>query len=541
MDKIYVIGLDFGTDSLRGILVDSSNGKVLASQSALYPRWAQGLYCDAALSQFRQHPLDYIECLESVLCALVANCANPDAIRAISIDSTASTPCLISADAQPLSLNSKYANCPDAMFVLWKDHTAQLESEQISALCSRSKLNYAAHTGGHYSAECYWSKVLHLIRKNEELRHDAYAAIELCDYIPALLSGCKDASKLKGSLCAAGTKQMWAPEWGGFPDKDFFSNLDPDLAKIASRLSRTRLDCSKPVAHISEDWAKKVGLSSSVLIGTSIVDSHAGAVGAGISYKTMVLNLGTSAGYMAVMPKDKMEGRIIKGIFNQVEGSILPDMIGFEAGLSAFGDLYAWLKNLLSWPLQLLSEPEVKSIEDKLLISLGEAAANLPARLDAPIATDYFNGRRCPAPDSQLSGTIAGLKLSSSAPEIYYALVEATAFATRAIIDHLRKGGIEIDRFIAVGGISQKSPFVMQVLSDTLGSEIAVSASPASCSLGSAIHAAVVAGAYPNIQEAQKAMIEPADLVYTPNSINKEILDQRYSRYLHLARISATI
>ncbi len=540
--KNYVIGLDFGTDSVRAMLVDTENGDVLASSVEMYERWGKGMYSDASKARFRQHPLDYIEGLEKVLKKVIGECGCPEAIRAISVDTTASTPCLTDRAGVPLSLKPEYSENPDAMFILWKDHTGQAESEEITNLCAGQEVNYASHSGNHYSAECYWSKVLHMIRGNEDLRKDAWSAMELCDWIPFLLTGNNDAEAVKASHCAAGTKQMWAEEWGGFPPESFFASLDPDLGKIAGRLAKGNYDCGKPAGHLCREWAEKVGLSTDVLVGAGNVDSHSGGVGAGIRHRTMILNIGTSAGYMAVMPVEKMGGRIIDGIFNQVDGSILPGMVGFEAGLSAFGDLYAWLRRLLAWPLKALKDPkEAEEIEDRLLYLLGEEAAKLAISEDTPLATDYFNGRRSPDPDSNLTGTIMGLTLGTSAPELYYALAEATAFATKAILDHLVKGGIDVERFIAVGGISQKSPFVMQLLADVTGLEIAISNSLGSCTMGSAIHASVVAGIYPTVEEAQNRMVKPTSRTYYPDSSKKQLLDSRYERYIRLGRAASEI
>ncbi len=540
--KNYVIGLDFGTDSVRAMLVDTKNGDVLASAVDMYDRWGKGMYSDASKAQFRQHPLDYLEGLERVLKSVVNECENPEAIKAISVDTTASTPCLTDRNGVPLSLKPEYAENPEAMFVLWKDHTGQAESEEITALCAEQPVNYAAHSGNHYSAECYWSKVLNKIRKDENLRRDAWSAIELCDWIPFILTGNNNAEAVKASHCAAGTKQMWADEWGGFPPEEFFASLDPDLGKIAGRLAKENYDCGKPAGWLCKEWAEKTGLSTDVLVGVGNVDSHSGGVGAGIRHKTMILNLGTSAGYMAVMPIDKMGGRIVEGIFNQVDGSILPGMVGFEAGLSAFGDLYAWLRRLLAWPLKAVKDrKEAEEIEDRLLHMLGEEAAKLTIRPESPLATDYFNGRRSPNPDSNLTGSIMGLTLGTSAPELYYALAEATAFATKAILDHLVKGGIDVERFIAVGGISQKSPFVMQLLADVTGLEIAISNSLGSCTMGSAIHAAVVAGIHPSVEDAQNQMVKPTSKTYYPDPSKKPLLDARYDRYIRLGKAAAEI
>lgn len=352
MEHLYVIGIDYGTDSVRALLADAESGEEIAVAVCNYSRWGRGLYCDTAKSQFRQHPLDYLEGLEQVLRQVIAQCPAPEAIRAIAVDTTASTPCLVDRTCTPLSLTVGYEENPDAMFVLWKDHTAQRESEEITALCARGEINYARRSGNHYSSECFWSKVLHLLRGSERLRRDAWAVVELCDWIPAVLTGCRAMEDLRSGLCVAGSKVMWAEEWGGYPPEEFFAGLDPVLLPILRRLPVRTYGCDTPAGTLSPEWAAKLGLSEQVVIGVGNVDCHSGAVGAGICHGTVVLNLGTSACYMAVMPPEKMGDRMVEGIFGQVDGSILPGMVGFEAGMSAFGDVYAWFKRLLCWPLR---------------------------------------------------------------------------------------------------------------------------------------------------------------------------------------------
>ena len=313
MEHLYVIGIDYGTDSVRALLADAESGEEIAVAVCNYSRWGRGLYCDTAKSQFRQHPLDYLEGLEQVLRQVIAQCPAPEAIRAIAVDTTASTPCLVDRTCTPLSLTAGYEENPDAMFVLWKDHTAQRESEEITALCARGEINYARRSGNHYSSECFWSKVLHLLRGSERLRRDAWAVVELCDWIPAVLTGCRAMEDLRSGLCVAGSKMMWAEEWGGYPPEEFFAGLDPVLLPVLRRLPVRTYGCDTPAGTLSPEWAAKLGLSEQVVIGVGNVDCHSGAVGAGICHGTVVLNLGTSACYMAVMPPEKMGGRVRPG------------------------------------------------------------------------------------------------------------------------------------------------------------------------------------------------------------------------------------
>ena len=251
MEHLYVIGIDYGTDSVRALLADTESGEGIAVAVCNYSRWGRGLYCDTAKSQFRQHPLDYLEGLEQVLRQVIAQCPAPEAIRAIAVDTTASTPCLVDRTCTPLSLTVGYEENPDAMFVLWKDHTAQREAEEITALCARSEVNYARHSGNHYSAECFWAKCLHLLRGSRRLRRDAYAMVELCDWIPAVLTGADNPSAIRASHCAAGSKQMWAEAWGGFPPEAFFEALDPALLPIVRNISKTNRTCDHAAGTIT--------------------------------------------------------------------------------------------------------------------------------------------------------------------------------------------------------------------------------------------------------------------------------------------------
>ena len=551
MEHAYVIGLDYGTDSVRALLVDALTGREIDSEVALYPRWNKGLYSDPRVARFRQHPKDYLEALRQSVRAVTGRHADlAPYVRALSVDTTASTPCLTDRAGVPLSLHEEYAENPDAMFVLWKDHTGQAECEEINALCARSEINYACHSGNYYSAECFWSKVLHLLRRDEALRRDAWSVVELCDWIPAVLTGCPDAASVKMGHCVCGSKLMWAEEWGGYPPQEFFAALDPDLARIARNMNPANHTCDIVAGTLTPEWAARFGLPEGVLVGVGNIDAHSGAVGAGVGYKTVVLNLGTSACYMAVMPAEKMGERLIEGIFGQVDDSIVPGMVGFEAGLSAFGDVYAWFKRLLCYPLRdVLSQTElvdaptrdrlVEETGDKLMDALTEAAAALPQRVDAPQATDWLNGRRNPYPDPSLTGSLLGLTLSTSAPELYYAFAEATAFATKAIIDHLEKNGVEIDRLVGIGGISQKSPFVMQMLADVMNREVVVAGCPQACAMGAVVYASVSAGCHASVPEAQEALCRFPSTTFFPDAERHTIFLRRYARYRQIGAFTA--
>ena len=541
--KDFVIGLDYGTDSARAVLVNAHTGEQIAEAVHNYTRWSRGEFCDALESRFRQHPLDYIEALKSVLHGVLDN--NQDIapyVRAISVDTTASTPCLTDENLQPLSLKEQYKDNPDAMFVLWKDHTGVAEAAAIEQACHNSQTDYTQVSGYHYSAECFWAKVMHLLGTNSDMRRDARSVIECSDFITATLTGTTDPKKARMGHCNAAQKMFWSEDWGGFPPESFFEALDPALVPSLRTLNANKYTCDKPYGTISSQWAEELGLNSDVIIGCGNVDSHQGAIGAGVAYKTAMINLGTSGCCMFVIPNEILQGRVIDGVFGQAESCIIPGLVGFEVGLSAFGDAYAWLRRTLAYPtVEILAKSEkidpatrktlVDEVLDNILVKLGEDAAKITPRLDAPFATDWFNGRRSPEPNQLLWGSLMGLKLSTTAPELYYAMVEATALAMKTIVDHLAERDIVFDSFIGVGGISQKSPFVMQMLADAIGKDIHVSECKQSCALGSAICASVVAGLYPTIEAAQQALCRPIIRTYSPNSERRELLQKRHELY----------
>lgn len=541
--KDFVIGLDYGTDSARAVLVNAHTGEQIAEAVHNYTRWSRGEFCDALESRFRQHPLDYIEALKSVLHGVLDS--NQDIapyVRAISVDTTASTPCLTDENLQPLSLKEQYKDNPDAMFVLWKDHTGVAEAAAIEQACHNSQTDYTQVSGYHYSAECFWAKVMHLLATNSDMRRDARSVIECSDFICATLTGTTDPKEARMGHCNAAQKMFWSEDWGGFPPESFFEALDPALVPILRTLNANKYTCDKPYGKISSALAAELGLSCDVVIGCGNVDSHQGAIGAGVAYKRAMINLGTSGCCMFVIPSEVLGGRIIDGVFGQAESCIIPGLVGFEVGLSAFGDAYAWLRRTLAYPtVEILAKSEkidpetrktlVDEVLDNILVKLGEDAAKITPRLDAPFATDWFNGRRSPEPNQLLWGSLMGLKLSTTAPELYYAIVEATALAMKTIVDHLAERDIVFDSFIGVGGISQKSPFVMQMLADAIGKDIHVSECKQSCALGSAICASVVAGLYPTIEAAQQALCRPIIRTYSPNSERRELLQKRHELY----------
>jgi len=546
----YTIGLDYGTDSVRALIVNTSNGEEQGSAVFSYPRWKEGKYCNPALNQFRQHPLDYLEGLEGSIKQALANVSDivRNNIVAITVDTTGSTPIAVNSKGVPLSLLSEFAENPEAMFILWKDHTSIPEADEINKLSANwGGINYTKYEGGIYSSEWFWAKVLHVLRKDEKVRAVAYSWMEHCDWIPAVLTGNTDPASVLRSRCAAGHKAMWHKDFGGLPSEEFLVKLDPLLTGLRSRLYTETYECDYKVGELTDEWAKKLGLPNNVSIGAGSFDAHLGAVGGEVKPYYLSKVMGTSTCDMLIAPMAEMEGRLIAGICGQVEGSIVPGMLGMEAGQSAFGDIYAWYKKLLLWPIEnslndiigFTEEQKIKIIDhvsNKIIVDLSEAAEKIPITLSAPIAIDWMNGRRTPDANQNLKGAITGLTLGTEAPMIFRALVEATAFGSRAIIDRFKKEGVRIDGVIALGGVAKKSPFVMQIVCDILNMPIRVARSEQTCALGSAMAASVVAGIYSNLEQAQVKMGSGFEKEYFPDKSRSEIYEKLYCKYLDIGK-----
>jgi len=551
MAKKFVIGIDYGTDSVRSLVVDTNNGEIVGTSVFEYPRWKLGLFCDPASNQFRQHPLDYIEGLEqSVKGALIGLTAEVvQNVVGITVDTTGSTPVAVDKEGTPLSLKPGFEANPDAMFILWKDHTSVQEAEEINLL-SRTwgGVDYTKFEGGVYSSEWFWSKILHILRNSEEVRKNAWSWVEHCDWIPALLVGKTDPLHLKRSRCAAGHKAMWHADFNGLPEEKFLTKLDPLLSGLREKLFNYTYTTDVEVGNLSKDWAIRLGLSTEVKVGVGTFDAHSGAVGGGIKPYQLVKVMGTSTCDMLVVPETEMGDKLVAGICGQVDGSIVPGLVGLEAGQSAFGDIYAWFSNLLMWPvteiisgMTWLDETSKNKIRvetyEKIIAELSRQAEKLPVEETSLVALDWLNGRRTPDANQSLKGAITGLSLGSDAPGIFKALVEATAFGSKMINDRFISEGVRIDGLIAIGGVAKKNAFVMQIVSDVLNKPIKVAASEQTCALGSAMAASVVAGIYNDISSAQKAMGGGFEKEYHPDPVRAEIYKNLYNKYKELGTI----
>jgi L-ribulokinase len=544
----YTIGIDYGTDSVRALIVDAANGKEIASDVFYYPRWKAGKYSIPSQNQFRQHPLDYVEGLETTIKNALAKSPKDVAasVVAISVDTTGSTPIAVDKDGTPLSLKPEFAENPNAMFVLWKDHTATKEADEINNLARTwGGVDYTKYEGGIYSSEWFFAKILHVLRADEKVRSDAYSWVEHCDWIPAILTGETNPLTMKRSRCAAGHKAMWHPDFNGLPSEEFLVKLDPLLKGIRDRLFKETYSCEVKVGNLTAEWAKRLGLSQSVMIGAGSFDAHLGALGGEIKPYYLSKVMGTSTCDMLIAPMKEVEGKLVNGICGQVDGSIVPGMMGMEAGQSAFGDIYAWFSKLLMWPVenllagssaidQVTKDKLIKEIADKMIPELSKQAQQIAIGESGIVALDWMNGRRTPDANQLLKGAITGLNLGSDAPRIFRALVEATAFGAKKIVDRFISEGVRIEGVIALGGVAKKSPFVMQIVCDVLDMPILVARSEQACALGTAMAAATVAGLYPTVLDAQQAMGNGYETEYKPNQANAEKYKALYEKYSRL-------
>ncbi len=544
MGDKFVIGIDYGTDSVRSVIVDAANGNEISTSTFYYPRWRDGLYCNPSIQQYRQHPLDYIEGLKFTTkdCIKKAGPSIAKNIKAISVDTTGSTPIAVDETGTPVSLLQGFENNPHAMFVLWKDHTSIKEAEEINIHAKKFDINYLQFVGGIYSSEWYWAKLLKTLRADETVRKVCYAWMEHCDWIPFLLTGAKHVSEMKVGVCAAGHKALWSEAFDGLPPNDFFASLDPLLDGFTKRLFSKTYTADKAAGTINAAWAERLGLSKNLVIGVGAFDAHMGAVGGQIEPYHLSKVMGTSTCDILVAPADDMKHKLVKGICGQVNGSVVPGMVGLEAGQSAFGDTYAWWKNILQWPLKNILEKSsftddavkqllLNEISETIIPMLADEASKIPLNENDVLATDWLNGRRTPDANQQLRASITGLHLGSDAAHIFKALVESTCFGAKKIADRFVEEGIPVKGLIGLGGVAKKSPFIMQMMADVLNMPIRIHKSEQTCAAGAAMFAATAAGIYNRVEDAMNAMGQGFELTYYPNQSNRDIYSKRYEQY----------
>lgn len=544
MNDNFVIGLDYGSDSVRAVMVNAANGEVKASHVFWYPRWKAGKYCDPVKNQFRQHPKDHLEGLEETIREVIRQAGIPaEQIKGIGVDTTGSSPMAVDAQARPLAFSPDFAENPNAMMVLWKDHTAIREANEINELArSWGGEDYTKYEGGIYSSEWFWAKILHIIREDEEVADAAYSWMEHCDVITAELIGAQDPLTFRRSRCAAGHKALWHESWEGLPSREFLAKLDPRLADLRDRLYTDTYTSDLPAGQLSALWAEKLGLNTDTLVAVGTFDAHAGAVGGEVTENTLVKVMGTSTCDIMVASYEAIGKNLVKGICGQVDGSVIPGSIGLEAGQSGFGDVLAWFKNLLVNPAadlisaskvldQSQKESLIEEIENTLLIKLSEEALQIPPSESVTVALDWVNGRRTPDANQGLKGALMGLSMGTDAARVFKALVESICFGSKKIVDRFREEGVTIDAVIGMGGVAKKSRLVMQTMADVLDMPIKIATSDQAPALGAAMYASVAAGIHPSTEAAIAAMSNGFDQIYEPIPANVEVYKKLYESY----------
>ncbi|MEM7392590.1 MAG: ribulokinase [Verrucomicrobiota bacterium] len=535
--KKYALGLDYGTNSCRSLIVDLDGGRELADYVFNYPTGEAGVVIDPKDPNVaRQHPQDYIDgCIETVREALkIARSQepdfSPDQIIGIGVDTTGSTPIPVDEQGVALATQDRYKDNPDAMAWLWKDHTSHAEAALITETAARMRPKYLAKSGGTYSSEWFWSKVLHLKNVNEEVFNASFSFVELCDYVPGLLTGITDPLTMKRGICAAGHKAMYCDEWDGLPDKEFLAELDPALADLRDRLFDKAYTSDVAAGGLCEEWAEKLGLKPGTSVAVGAFDAHMGGVGSGIRAGTLVKILGTSTCDMMVSPNDQPLEDIV-GVCGIVDGSILPGYYGIEAGQSAVGDIFLWFVN------NLVPESYGSTMDEKFE-NLANRAAEQKTGAHGLLALDWNNGNRTVLVDVRLSGLLLGQTLHTKPHEIYQALIEATAYGALTIINRIESYGVKVEQIVNCGGIAGKNELLMQIYADVTGRPMKVSRSDQTCALGAAIFGAVSAGpdvsGFNNMLEAQDATCGLRDEVYEPIPENHEVYKKLFALYSDL-------
>ena len=522
------LGIDYGTNSVRALVVRCDNGEELGSFVVGYPSGKDGVLIDPKDHHLaRQHPPDYLVGLELCVQGALAAAAKKNkaftsaTIIGLGVDTTGSSPIPVDSANRALASLPKWKKNPAAQCWLWKDHTSWQEAARITELAAKHRPEYIAKCGNTYSSEWFWSKIWHCLKTAPDVFQAAYSWVEMCDWIPSVLCGVEDPKQIQRGICAAGHKALYCDEWGGLPDKKFLSLLSPKLADLRDRLYDKAHDANTAAGTLSQAWAKTLGLPAGIPVAIGEMDVHYGAIGSGIREGTLVKVIGTSTCDCAVVPATK-KVKDIPGICGIVKGAILPGFFGIEAGQSAVGDIFKW------W---------IESVcegDDALYASLAKEATTLQPGGSGLLALDWNNGNRTVLVDPMLSGLLLGTTLHTTKAEIYRVLIEATAFGARTIIERIESYGVPVKRIVCAGGIAEKNPLLMQIYADVTGRTMLVAGSSQACALGSAVSAAVLAGVFKDFPAAQKAMTSLKDIEYKPRAAARKTYDRLFALYQNL-------
>ena len=526
MSAKYTVGLDYGTNSVRALVVNTANGREVATAVWGYEHGEAGVILSRDPNLARQHPADYIKGAEVTIKKAIAEAKkavkgfSADQIVGIGVDTTGSTPLPVDAEGQPLAFDKRFAKNPAAMAWLWKDHTGVAEAVEITALARKIRPRYLAKCGGTYSSEWFWSKILHCLRTSPKVFNAAHSWVELADYVPAALTGTEAPARLTAGICAAGHKAMYNKNWGGYPDKEFLSQLGPKLGELRDRLCPRVRAIDSAVGGLTAGWSRKTGLPAGIPVAVGAFDAHLGAVGSGVTPGVLVKIIGTSTCDISVWPNTENLADV-PGLCGIVNGSVLPGYFGLEAGQSAVGDIFNWFVNYL--------QPGGKKAGSHEELTKG--AAKLKPGESGLLALDWNNGNRTILVDQRLTGLLVGQTLYTTPAEIYRALIEATAYGALTIINRFEEYGVKVEQVLNCGGIAEKSPLVMQIYADVTGRPMKISRSAQTCALGAAIAGAVVAGAHKDFASAQKAMTGLKPKIFKPDPKAHAVYKRLYALY----------
>ncbi|TWU29378.1 ribulokinase [Bythopirellula polymerisocia] len=525
-DKQFSIGVDYGTNSVRALVVDISTGAEIATAVFDYPSGEAGILLDSKDPNLaRQNPADYIEGFYHSVASAVRDAAKtegftPERVVGIGVDTTGSTPIPVNKEGVALGTLPDFKDTLAAHAWLWKDHTSHAEAQEITRAASEGGLPYLAKCGGTYSSEWYWSKILHCLRTAPEVAKATYSWVELADFVPAFVTGNTNPDSLERGICSAGHKAMYHTDWGGLPSVEFLDSLEPGLSRF--RYSTPAVASNHQAGKLTAEVAEKVGLKPGIPVAVGAFDAHMGAVGAGCGKGTLVKIMGTSTcDCMPAPMTEKLPD--VPGLCGIVPESIMPGMYGLEAGQSAVGDIFNWFVKQLT--------PAKYGTEAEAHFKLTEEAAQLKPGESGLVALDWNNGNRTILVDPLLTGVLVGQTLHSTAAEVYRALVEATAFGALTIINRMEEYGVQVEDVINCGGIAEKNPMVMQIYADVCNRPMKISRSAQTCALGAAIFGAVAAGAYPSVEAAQAKMTGVKETVYQPIAENVAVYQKLFKIY----------
>lgn len=525
-DDPALIGVDYGTASVRAVVVDAGTGRELGEGEYAYRHGTDGVVAvpgDPHLA--RQSAQDYVDGLrisvEQALVAAEVDGFDRGRVVGIGVDTTGSSPMPVDASGIPLALDPRFADDPDALTWLWKDHTSHVETAEINARVVEDGLPYLGPCGSTYSSEWYWAKLAHFLRTADPAVRDATRGwVELADFVPGYLAGRLDPATMARGICPAGHKAMYDLAWGGLPSTEFLDSIEPGMGAFRYETVAQASDTS--VGGLTEELAEDLGLTPGIPIAAGAFDAHTGAVGAGVAEGTLVKIIGTSTCDTTVVRGDRP---LIAGLCGSVADSIIPGMAGLEAGQSAVGDIFNWFADTMA--------PGADGTAARL-DELAQAASSVPPGASGLLGLDWYNGNRSVLVDPLLSGLMVGMTLSTTPAEFYRALIESTAFGAQRIIEQFEANGVPIDRIVLSGGISKKSDLLVQIYADVTGRSVELAGTSQTCAVGAAMLASVASGVHESTEKAQAAMVPgPAGVVH-PDPAAADVYSSLYRLYREL-------